>query len=70
MPWKETNVNEERMKFVVAWKQGGWSLTDLCKEFGISRPTRGWSRFRGPDGVHCTLPPSWPGNSAMLQSNC
>lgn len=39
MPWKETCVNEERMKFIVAWKQGGWSITDLCREFGISRKT-------------------------------
>ena len=39
MPWKETIVYEERMKFVVAWKEGGWSMTDLCREFGISRVT-------------------------------
>lgn len=39
MPWKETNVLEERMKFVVAWKNGGWSHSDLCDEFGISRVT-------------------------------
>lgn len=39
MPWKETNVYEERMKFVVAWKEGDWSMTDLCREFGISRVT-------------------------------
>lgn len=39
MPWKETCVIEERMKFVTAWKQGGWSMTDLCGEFGISRKT-------------------------------
>ena len=39
MSWKETNVNEERMKFIVAWKQGGWTKSDLCREFGISRVT-------------------------------
>jgi len=39
MPWKETIVYEERMKFIVTWKQGGWSLTDLCREFNISRVT-------------------------------
>lgn len=39
MPWKETFVYEERMKFVVAWKQGGWTLSDLCREFNISRVT-------------------------------
>ncbi len=39
MPWMETNVHEERMKFVIAWKQGDWTMTDLCYEFGISRVT-------------------------------
>lgn len=39
MPWKETNVYEERMKFVIAWKQGDWTMTDICREFGISRVT-------------------------------
>ena len=29
MPWKETSVYEERMKFVIAWKQGDWTMTDL-----------------------------------------
>jgi len=39
MPWKVTNVNEERMKFIVAWKTGGWSMSELCREFNISRKT-------------------------------
>ncbi len=39
MPWKETNVYEERMKFVIAWKNGDWTMTDLSREFGISRVT-------------------------------
>jgi len=39
MPWKETKVIEERMKFIVAWKEGHWNISDLCREFGISRVT-------------------------------
>ena len=39
MSWKETNVTEERMKFIATWKTGGWQMTDLCREFGISRKT-------------------------------
>jgi transposase InsO family protein len=39
MPWKETNVYEERMNFIVEWKKGDWTITDLCREFGISRVT-------------------------------
>lgn len=39
MPWEETEVIEERMKFIAALKSGGWTMTDLCREFGISRKT-------------------------------
>lgn len=39
MPWKETNVDEEKVKFIAAYKNGGWTMTDLCREFGIDRST-------------------------------
>lgn len=39
MPWKEVSVLEERLKFVIAYKSGDWTLTQLCNEFGISRTT-------------------------------
>ncbi len=29
MPWKETCVHQERMKFVVAWTQGGYNRKTL-----------------------------------------
>jgi transposase InsO family protein len=55
MPWKETNVQDERVKFVAAWKTGGWTMTDLCREFGISRRTgyKYLDRYRdqGVDGL-------------------
>src|SRR5258708_38772152 len=38
MPWKETCVLDERVAFIVAWKQGG-SMTWLCEAHGISRKT-------------------------------
>jgi len=38
MPWKETCVLDERVAFIVAWKQGG-SMTSLCEAHGISRKT-------------------------------
>src|SRR5260370_40272352 len=38
MPWKETCVLDERVAFIVAWKQGG-SMTLLCEAHGISRKT-------------------------------
>lgn len=39
MPWKETCVMEERLKFVTAAIEGGWPFADLCRAHGISRKT-------------------------------
>src|SRR3954467_8792717 len=38
MPWKECSVMEERMRFV-ARLLGGEPMSDMCREFGISRKT-------------------------------
>lgn len=39
MPWKETRVEEERLKFIVASldEDSGWTMSELCAAFGISR---------------------------------
>lgn len=54
MPWKVSYVMNERMKFVVRLEQGE-RMTDLCREFGISRKTgyKFWGRYReyGPLGL-------------------
>jgi transposase InsO family protein len=39
MPWKTMDVQEQRVQFVVAASRREKSLTALCQEFGISRPT-------------------------------
>jgi transposase InsO family protein len=39
MAWRSLEVSEQRIRFVVAAHRGGSSLTALCAEFGISRPT-------------------------------
>jgi putative transposase len=39
MPWTETCAMEERVKFVMEWLEGTWSKTELCRFYGISRPT-------------------------------
>lgn len=41
MPWKETRVEEQRMKFITAYLDGeaGWTVTQLCECFGVSRKT-------------------------------
>src|SRR5438445_5162990 len=38
MPWKESSVMEERLRFVGRLLDGE-AMTDVCREFGISRKT-------------------------------
>ena len=39
MPWKETRVEAERVKFIVACldEESGWTMSEVCRAFGISR---------------------------------
>jgi transposase InsO family protein len=39
MPWKTMDVQEQRVKFVVAASRQEKPFVRLCEEFGISRPT-------------------------------
>lgn len=56
MPWKETCVTDERLRFVAAWKaQEYGSMAELCRAFGVSRKT-GYKIVRryereGPKGL-------------------
>lgn len=47
MPWRETSVMDERIKFVSRLLSGE-KMARLCKEFGISRVTghKIWNRYR------------------------
>lgn len=47
MPWKESCVMDERMKFVARLLEGD-SMTELCREFEISRKTgyKIWDRYQ------------------------
>lgn len=53
MPWNETDVDKERVKFVLEWErrwhegEGRVNMAELCRIFGISRETgyRWVSRF-------------------------
>jgi len=38
MPWKECSVMDERLQFV-ARRLAGETMSELCREFGISRKT-------------------------------
>jgi transposase InsO family protein len=55
MPWKESQIMDERMNFVMR-VQAGERVSDLCREAGISRKTGykfldRYKRF-GPQGLH------------------
>ncbi|HSD94612.1 MAG TPA: helix-turn-helix domain-containing protein, partial [Syntrophales bacterium] len=39
MPWKETCAMDERIKFVAEHLRQESSLSELCRLYGISRPT-------------------------------
>ena len=47
MPWRESSVMEERLRFVARLLDGE-PMTDLCREFGISRKTgyKVFNRYR------------------------
>jgi transposase-like protein len=39
MPWKSISIMENRQEFVRLARQGGVSIAELCRRFGISRQT-------------------------------
>ena len=47
MPWKESCTMDERMRFVARLIEGD-RMSELCREFGISRKTgyKIWDRYR------------------------
>lgn len=55
MPWTQTDPMTERFKFILAADEGLFSMTELCRRFGISRKTgyKWLSRYRtgGLDGL-------------------
>lgn len=47
MPWKECSVMDEKMRFIARLIEGE-TMAELCREFGISRPTgyKIWERYK------------------------
>lgn len=39
MPWKETTTMEQKVEFICEWLSEKYTITELCKRFGISRPS-------------------------------
>jgi transposase InsO family protein len=56
MPWKESSVMEERMRFVLEYERGLCSMAELCRRYGISRTTGyvwvGRHEAEGLEGLH------------------
>ena len=52
MAWRATNVQQQRVEFVVAANRREKSIKQLCAEFGISRPTGySWLKRYQADGI-------------------
>lgn len=55
MPWKATTTMEQKIEFICEWRTGKYTITELCKNFEISRPTAYKLIFRfenqGYDGL-------------------
>jgi transposase InsO family protein len=47
MPWKVSGVVERRRQFAREYETGEWTMTELCRAYGISRPTgyAVWHRY-------------------------
>lgn len=39
MPWQETDAMDQRCRFVVTYLSGQFEMSELCRRYGISRPT-------------------------------
>jgi len=60
MPWRRTNVLDERVRFIALYLEQQLSMSDLCRSFGISRKT-GYKFLRryqalGPQGLAILRP--------------
>lgn len=55
MPWMQTDPMNQRTRFVLAYEDGLYSMTELCERFGVSRKTgyKWLHRYRdqGLDGL-------------------
>jgi hypothetical protein len=45
VPWRSTSPEEEHVRFIQWWLEGGVSFVELCRQFGIS-PKTGYKRLR------------------------
>ena len=65
MPWKESSVMEERLRFVARLLDGR-GMSEVCRSFGISRKI-GYKIFKRykEQGVEALCDRSWPAMCAF-----
>jgi transposase InsO family protein len=52
MPWKETSVMDQKIQLLADWLSGDYGKSELCRIYGISRPTADkWIGRYGECGV-------------------
>jgi transposase len=55
MPWKESRMVDQRLQFLSSYQKEEMSVSELCREFGVSRSTgyRWINRYKesGPEGL-------------------
>src|SRR2546423_4870574 len=55
MPWKETSAMDQRVELIADWLSGDYGKSELCRIYGISRPTAdkwiGRYEEQGPTGL-------------------
>lgn len=39
MPWKETSAMDQRIRLIADWLSGDYTKCELCRAYGVSRPT-------------------------------
>ena len=39
MPWKETSAMDQRIQLIADWLSADYGKSELCRIYGISRPT-------------------------------
>jgi len=68
MPWRETSVMEERLRFVARLLEGE-GMSEVCREFGISRKTgcKIFNRYKD-DGLEALR--IGPGGRSVMPTSC
>jgi transposase InsO family protein len=66
MPWKVEKMENLKQKFVLLYQTGKFTMTELCRQFNISRPTgyaiieryenEGWDALQERSRRHATYP--------------